>query len=1553
MRKSQGKWNGFEIDQKCEVGAGIAIGLRIRWTLLSFWLLLGFIGPAKAVQWNNHAHPRILLFQEDENALWNKIDNDSGVLKKASERIMTTSNDYLTQPVLGFGSADPKRLGNPTELLKRVFYLSYAYRKTKDIKYANRAVTEMLNAANWTHWNHANTFLDTAVILMAMGIGYDWLYGVISSPDRDTIRSAIINKGLVWSNSTTNTITWWKTSQSNWNQVCNAGIVFGALAVYEGYPESSQQIIDDALTSIGKPMSVMEPHGSYPEGFGYYNYGMTYNVLLLEAVKKLGGAYQTYTYPSFWSSAEWAVQMVGPTGMNFNFSDNSETVALSPLISAWFTRELGRRDLLWSRRAIFNGTSSVPGSSELPAFLVVAKDLDFTSAIPSPATTFRVYGGPQSVALMRTSFTDPDATFVGIKGGIPGYPHSHMDVGSFVLDSNGERWVSDLGAESYPAAEANLGGFWNYAQDSQRWNVYREGNSSHNVLKIYNDKQFVTGNAQIILTEWNAERLGVAIDTQSIHKPGTLVAAKRHCYLYNKTTSLQDQIITGSVGKTAKWQFITSATVRISNNVVTLTKNGKTMVVTLGKNYGDVAGLRPAKGAAVPTTTWENQNSGYTRVYFSEVIPPYTNAWFTATFVPVDYDSTKPSVSLTAPVAGTTYTTPQSVPITAAASDNVAVKKVWFILDGVTISTDTTTPYAYSWPITGAKNGAHTWKATAFDAFGNSVTTPGIRVTVNIDAQKPSIRLTTPEANSLFTTPQRVRVVAGASDNVGVTKVWFTRNGVVVSTDASAPYEYSWPITVADNGAYNWTATAFDAIGNSSTTAIVPVTVAIPNDVMGLANPGFEERDSLHAGMAAGWTRYASGAGVGRTEETGFYRSGVAGLAVPTDPDTHAWQYVQQGWRNYQPNSVYQVSFWGKVLATSGLVGRVNIGTIREDGAYNSTVVAVNFAESEWTKYAVTFSTDAVSAQGLAIRCWQNNKDLAGSVYLDDFSIATVTMPSGIPGAPTEVNAIPGPRSLTVSWQAPAGLVVDSYRVFVSTKSNFSLHTPGWYNKDAHAMTRVRVNDLEDYTTYYVRVRAYNRVGGISIYSDTAGARTLDTTPPNSPILSGSSYGQNMALTWTDSIDGGTGLAGYEVDVSSDAGLSSFIAGWENRDVGSTTSVTLDGLSGGTTYYAQVRAYDGAGNRSENSNRLKQRAAGLANPGFEAVDPAHADLPAGWAKYGSAAGIARSEINGNFHGGTAGLVVPTPPSTGASQFVQQAWKGYQPNTAYQLSFWGRVLSTSGLRGRVNIGTTREDGAYKSTVELIYFSDSEWTKYAVTFSTDAASAQGLMVRCWQDNATLAGTVYFDDYSITAVTRPSGPPQAPSDVTMTSGPGTIGLSWTEPNSLVDSYRVDLSTSSHFASYATGWRNRDVGHMNSVRITGLTVNGMYYARVRAYNKIGGTSAPSNIPNITLTGAHAAAALTPPLAPDTVDGARAYPVPFRPGYGATGITFDRIPAETTVRIYTIDGRPVKNLTTNTEGSVLWDLTNDDGSPVASGVYLAIMEKNGGRKRLKVVVQK
>lgn len=131
------------------------------------------------------------------------------------------------------------------------------------------------------------------------------------------------------------------------------------------------------------------------------------------------------------------------------------------------------------------------------------------------------------------------------------------------------------------------------------------------------------------------------------------------------------------------------------------------------------------------------------------------------------------------------------------------------------------------------------------------------------------------------------------------------------------------------------------------------------------------------------------------------------------------------------------------------------------------------------------------------------------------------------------------------------------------------------------------------------------------------------------------------------------------------------------------------------------------------------------------------------------------------------------------------------------------------------------------------------------------------------------------------------------------------------------------------------------NLTPVVGGLVPGERYAfRVMAENRRGVETTLSNEVAATILA-------------ETVDGARAYPVPFRPGQGATGITFDRMPENTTVRILTMDGRSVKTLTADAAGGAQWDLTNDEGQSVSSGVYLVILKKEEGKKLLKVLVPK
>jgi hypothetical protein len=99
-------------------------------------------------------------------------------------------------------------------------------------------------------------------------------------------------------------------------------------------------------------------------------------------------------------------------------------------------------------------------------------------------------------------------------------------------------------------------------------------------------------------------------------------------------------------------------------------------------------------------------------------------------------DTTPPTVSLTAPSAGSTVN--GTVTVSANASDNVGIAGVQFKLDGANLGAeDTTAPYFVSWDTTQAANGSHALTAVARDAAQNTTTSSGLSVTVDNAAPPP------------------------------------------------------------------------------------------------------------------------------------------------------------------------------------------------------------------------------------------------------------------------------------------------------------------------------------------------------------------------------------------------------------------------------------------------------------------------------------------------------------------------------------------------------------------------------------------------------------------------------------------------------------------------------------------------------------------------------------------------------------------------------------------------------------------------------------------------
>ncbi len=94
--------------------------------------------------------------------------------------------------------------------------------------------------------------------------------------------------------------------------------------------------------------------------------------------------------------------------------------------------------------------------------------------------------------------------------------------------------------------------------------------------------------------------------------------------------------------------------------------------------------------------------------------------------------------------------------------------------------------------------------------------------------------------------------------------------------------------------------------------------------------------------------------------------------------------------------------------------------------------------------------------------------------------------------------------------------------------------------------------------------------------------------------------------------------------------------------------------------------------------------------------------------------------------------------------------------------------------------------------------------------------------------------------------------------------------------------------------------------------------------------------------------------LAPsDSVSSVKVFPNPFRPALGHTYMNLMDLPPNAQVRIYSLKGELIRELWSGSAGMVQWDVKNDSGDNVGSGVYFCLAECSGTHKVMKIMVQR
>ena len=94
---------------------------------------------------------------------------------------------------------------------------------------------------------------------------------------------------------------------------------------------------------------------------------------------------------------------------------------------------------------------------------------------------------------------------------------------------------------------------------------------------------------------------------------------------------------------------------------------------------------------------------------------------------------------------------------------------------------------------------------------------------------------------------------------------------------------------------------------------------------------------------------------------------------------------------------------------------------------------------------------------------------------------------------------------------------------------------------------------------------------------------TDPTTPPDTGVPTAGTPASVTDSSFTARWSAVSGATGYRLDVSQDSLFGSFLPGYDNRDAGIATSLTITGLTTGMRYFYRVRAVT-AGGISANSN---------------------------------------------------------------------------------------------------------------------------------------------------------------------------------------------------------------------------------------------------------------------------------------------------------------------------------------------------------------------------------
>jgi Fibronectin type III domain len=385
----------------------------------------------------------------------------------------------------------------------------------------------------------------------------------------------------------------------------------------------------------------------------------------------------------------------------------------------------------------------------------------------------------------------------------------------------------------------------------------------------------------------------------------------------------------------------------------------------------------------------------------------------------------------------------------------------------------------------------------------------------------------------------------------------------------------------------------------------------------------------------------------------------------------------------------------------------------------------------------------------------------------------------------------------------------------------------------------------------------------------------LPATIPSPPVAHAATYIASNSLTanWS-SVSGATG---YRLDVSPNSLFSTYVAGYQDLNVGNTTSRSVTGLSPSTRYYYRVRAYNVSGT-SGNSNIINAVTLTATGPPVVITNPAtliasfsatlngsvnpHGLSTTVYFQYGTTTNYGSTTLHqiktGNtYQNVTANLSNLTASTTYHFRLVatNNAGTTYGTDRTFTtLTPTGPPVVTTNSASLIASFSATLNGSVDphGLTTTVYFQYGTTTNYGLTTATQSktgntyqnvtANIGGLTAsttyhfRIVATNS--AGTRYGSDRTFTTLSA-TGPPVVITNPATNIATNTATLNGTvDPHGLTTTVYFQYGTTANYGNTSASQSKTGNAYQNvSTNISGLTALTTYHFRIVGTNNSGTT--------------------------------------------------------------------------------------------------------------------